>query len=228
MKRILIPTRSFEDWKQLLAKPKLHWKQGFSAMTLARSWEAASSTGFPPEVAEVLKTGSACGLEGIRFLLAIPEYKVPLAGGVRSSQTDIMVLARTLHGLAVIGVEGKVDESFGPKLAQKKAEMSEGFSTRLDSLLKRLELPAKISDRIRYQLIHRTASTLIMAEDYNAACAVMLVHSFSPMNKGFNDFEAFASLFGVKAEMGRLLFLGKYNGRDLLIAWCQGDQRFRS
>ena len=30
-------------------------------------------------------------------------------------------------------------------------------------MLKRLELPATISDRIRYQLIHRTASTLITA-----------------------------------------------------------------
>ncbi|MGO9018758.1 MAG: DUF6946 family protein [Syntrophobacteraceae bacterium] len=228
MKRILIPTESFRDWQQLLAKPKLHWKPGFSAMTLARSWEAASSTGFPPEVAEVLKAGSASGLEGIRFILAIPEYKVPLPGGVRSSQTDLMVLARTLHGLAVIGVEGKVDEPFGPTLAVKKAELSEGFNTRLDSLLKMLKLPATISDRIRYQLIHRTASALIMAEDYNAACAVMLVHSFSPTNEGFNDFEAFASLFGVKAEMGRLLSLGKYSGTDLFIAWCQGDQRFRS
>jgi hypothetical protein len=48
MKRILIPTDSFEDWRGFLARPDLHWKVGYSAMTVARAWEAAQ--GFPPEV----------------------------------------------------------------------------------------------------------------------------------------------------------------------------------
>jgi len=197
-------------------------------MTLARSWESNEGTAFPPEVAEVLKTGSAFRLEGIRFLLAIPEYKVPIPGGDRASQTDIMALAKTLNGLMVMAVEGKVDEHFGPMLSEKKAEQSEGFNLRLDWLLKQLKLPATIPGEIRYQLIHRTASALLIANEYCARHAVMLVHSFSQTDKGFSDFYAFASLFDVKAEMGRLLPLGEYNGVDLFIAWCRGDQRFRS
>ena len=33
MKRIFIPTETGSDWQGLLAKPKLHWKKGASAMT---------------------------------------------------------------------------------------------------------------------------------------------------------------------------------------------------
>jgi hypothetical protein len=37
MKRVFVPTQSGSDWQRLLAKPKLHWKKGRSAMTT--HWE---------------------------------------------------------------------------------------------------------------------------------------------------------------------------------------------
>ena len=40
MKRIFVPTTDETDWQPLLAKPKLHWKKGASAMTAAAAWEA--------------------------------------------------------------------------------------------------------------------------------------------------------------------------------------------
>jgi len=54
MAPILIPTQSHKDWRRLLARPDRHWKVGFSAMTLARSWEAAA--GLPPEVRRVFES----------------------------------------------------------------------------------------------------------------------------------------------------------------------------
>jgi len=45
---ILVATQSFQDWRRLLARPDRHWKAGFSAMSLAKSWQAAA--GLPPEV----------------------------------------------------------------------------------------------------------------------------------------------------------------------------------
>ena len=94
MPQILIPTRSADDWKHLLAQPDLHWQPGFSAMTLARCWEASAANGFPPEVAAAIQTAGRDDWMALRLLIAIPEYKVALPGGARASQTDLVALAQ--------------------------------------------------------------------------------------------------------------------------------------
>ncbi|MFA7012304.1 MAG: hypothetical protein WC202_05045, partial [Desulfobacterales bacterium] len=48
----------------------------------------------------------------------LPEHKVPLPGGSRSSQNDIWVLARSKGQLISIAVEGKVSETFGPTVQE--------------------------------------------------------------------------------------------------------------
>lgn len=50
--KIFIPARKPEDWKQFLAEPDKQWKTGYSARTLAYSWQEAN--GIPAEVTEVL------------------------------------------------------------------------------------------------------------------------------------------------------------------------------
>jgi hypothetical protein len=226
--QILIPTQSAEDWKRLLAKPDLHWKEGYSAITLAKSWETAvRAGGFPLEIKTMLAGAKDVEWDSLRLLLAIPEYKVPLPGGSRASQTDLLALARSNSGLVTIAVEGKVDESLGPTLGEKRAENSAGVNERIEFLLKTLGL-TECADGIRYQLLHRTASALIAANDFAAEAAVMLVHSFSPTNMWFDDFAAFAALFGAAAEKNKLSSLGARNGLTLSIGWCSGDQQFRS
>lgn len=222
---IFVPTRSAADWKQLLAQPELHWKAGFSAMTLARAWEDRSHDGLPPEVAQILR--GLLGADSPRLLVAIPEYQVALPGGARASQTDLVVLARAVEGLLAIAIEGKVDESLGPTVGEKRAEKSAGVHTRLAYLLEELQL-AKCPDEIRYQLLHRTVSALQIARDFDAACAVMLIHSFSPTKKWYADFAAFAALSGVEASEGQLLALGERRGMPLYIGWCVGDQKYRA
>jgi hypothetical protein len=226
-KRIYIPTQSYEDWKRLLAKPDLHWKAGYSAMTLARSWEVAESQGFPPEVSAALATTADPVLQGLSMLMAIPEYQVALPGGERSSQTDLLVLARGAEGIVAIAVEGKVDEAFGPTVDQKRAENSKGVNTRLQFLTESLGLTEPIPGNIRYQLLHRTVSALLIAEQFSARAAVMLVHSFSPTNKWFDDFAAFATLFGLQPQIGSLAAVGLRRNLPLFIGWCSGDQGFR-
>jgi hypothetical protein len=173
---ILIPTQSHEDWRRLLARPDRHWKAGFSAMTLARSWEAAD--GFPPEVCEMFRSSAEPQLRAIEPLLVIPEYQIRLPGGKRASQTDVFVLARTSGGLVTIAVEGKVDEPFGPTLAERQSEQSAGAAVRLTFLLECLGL-GDVPGSVRYQLLHRAASAIIAAQQYFASRAVMLIHSFS-------------------------------------------------
>jgi hypothetical protein len=227
MGQILVPTSSAEDWKRLLAQPDLQWKPGFSAMTLARSWEAAAAHGFPPEVASALSTGPN-GWSELRLLVAIPEYRVSLPGGSRSSQTDLIAFARCSSGLVVVAIEGKVDESLGPTVSQKRAEKSAGVDERLAYLESTLGLSGPCPGGIRYQLLHRTVSALRVAEDFAATSAVMLVQSFSPTGKWHHDFEAFARLFGLSPLQGAISQIGDHAGIALYIGWCVGDQRFRT
>jgi len=222
-KQIFVPTESYQDWKRLLGKPDLHWKEGYSAMTLARAWEAAG--GVPPEVLAALECSPR--LKGLTLLLAIPEYQVPLPGGDRPSQTDLFVLARGPEGLVTIAVEGKVDEPFGPMISDKERERSPGVQERIAFLLECLHLPPSIPGSIRYQLLHRTASAVILAEQFCAKAAVMLVHSFSLTSRWFDDFHAFGALFGKEVKAGFVIEVATPGGIRLYLGWCKGDQRFR-
>jgi Domain of unknown function (DUF6946) len=82
---------------------------------VAHCWEAAR--GFAPEVESLLATSDL--FHDCEFLVGFPEYKVPLPGGRRESQTDLMVLTRSSAGLVVIAVEAKVDEPFGEVFIQE-------------------------------------------------------------------------------------------------------------
>jgi hypothetical protein len=228
MTQILIPTSSFADWQKLLAKPDLHWKAGFSAMTLARAWEEAKNSGFPAEIAALLKTAERSDWGDLRPLLAIPEYRVSLPGGARGSQTDLMALARGDKGLIAIAVEGKVDESLGPTLKEKREEESPGVDVRIKYLCETLGISNDCPGTIRYQLLHRTVSAIQIARDFFAESAVMIVHSFSPDKKWLGDFQDFATLLGADAQPGRLSLVGKRGGVQLYLGWAVGDQKFRS
>jgi len=226
LKRIVVPTESADDWKRLLAKPELHWREGFSAMTLAQSWEAAHPS-VPPEIQAALRSAGDPALDDLELLLAIPEYQVDLPGGRRPSQTDVLALMRGAQGLVAIAVEGKVDEPFGPTVGEKRAERSPGVDERLAWLLDFLQL-GECPDPIRYQLLHRTASALIVAQHYHAAAAVMLVHSFSPDALWFNDFAAFVRLLGAVPGVGEVSRVERHGQAPLFIGWAKGDQRFRA
>jgi hypothetical protein len=223
--RVLAFTSGPDDWQALLADPVKHWRTGFSARTLAYSWEAAD--GFPPEVAQAISSCDDPLLSGLAPVLAVPEFKVPLPPtGGRASQNDIFVLARSISGPVAVMVEGKVDESFGPVLGDWLSEGSTGKRERLSFLLRTLGLDASPPDTLRYQLLHRAASAIITGEQYRAAAAVMLVHSFSQKRTGWSDYAAFASLFGVEAREGVVQRLGSASRIPLFGVWVVGDPQF--
>lgn len=221
MSRIYIPTSSAEQWAQFLAEPVKHWRQGYSARTLAYSWQEAS--GFPSEVMSVL----APRFPSAELLLALPEHKVPLPGGSRPSQNDIWVLARCEGKLISIAVEGKVSEPFGPTVKEWQGESSSGKSERLSYLLTLLGL-SSVPHTTRYQLLHRTASAIIEAQRFNAAHAVMLVHSFSQSSEWFQDYAAFVSLMGSSATENSMISVGPRSGISLHLAWVHGNARYLS
>ena len=226
MKRIFVPTESGSDWQRFLAKPTLHWKPGKSAMTLAAAWEATADR-FPPEVASTLDASGDERLSGLRLLAAFPEYRVALPGGDTASQTDVLALATNASGLVVLAVEGKVEEEFGPTLGAKRAHASPGQSDRLTFLHQTLGLSQPLPDEIRYQLLHRTVSAILVARDFHAATAVMLVHSFSEDHRWFDDYARFCAALGAQAAIGRAVPISGRISPALFLAWCQGDQQLR-
>jgi hypothetical protein len=138
-------------------------------------------------------------------------------------------LGTSSEGLVAVSVEGKVDESFGPTLEERRGESSPGIEERIRYLLKLLALPADIPGAIRYQLVHRSAAAILAASRFRAARAAMIVHSFSqetPGPKGFADFAAFLRLYGKDAKLGELQRIGTFEGVPLDLAWCKGDSRY--
>jgi hypothetical protein len=215
-KKIYIPASSPEHWAQFLSEPVKHWRKGYSARTLAYSWQEAD--GFPPEVTAVLVPQ----FPSVELLLAFPEHQVALPGGSRPSQNDIWVLARSEKNIISIAVEGKVSEPFGPTVQEWQKSPSSGKSERLAYLLNILGL-SSVPSTIRYQLLHRTASAIIEAQRFNAAHAVMLVHSFSQSGEWFQDYAAFVSLMGGSASENEMISVGTYSGVSLHLAWVRGN-----
>ena len=133
------------------------------------------------------------------------------------------MLAWADTGLAAIMMEGKVSESFGPPLDQWLTGASPGKLERLEFLKLTLGLGRNIPGTIRYQLLHRSASALLTARAFHARYALMLVHSFSPELTGFADYSVFLELYGVTAEVGKLLKM-ESEGVEFLCGWVRDIQ----
>lgn len=222
MNIIYTPTKSVCDWKDLLASPEKQWKIGYSARSMAYSWENAG--GFPKTVKSALLQ---C-FQSIEPLFIFPEHKVALPGGKAASQNDAWVLAKNEGELISIAVEGKVSESFDMSLSKWKSESSEGKKIRYDFLKTSLNLE-DIPDTIKYQLLHRTTSAILEAERFNANHAVLLIHSFSQQGQWFEDFSSFVQLFGFNSDeiiLGKINSMVMNNGLNLHFVWVRGDELF--
>ena len=221
---ISIPSNGPEDWKRVLADPDLHWKPGASAMSLALSWEKAGGK-FPSEIDRLFRKSGFSEMADLDPLLIIPEFKVPLPGGSRASQTDVFVLAKGKVGLIPIAVEGKVNEPFGPEVSEKRKDAGPGQIERLDFLQENLGLET-LPGNIRYQLVHRTVSAILLAKSFGVRTAVMLVHSFNQEKKWFDDFAEFMALFKVAAKPETLVQIDTIPDIRLFAGWCTGDPSF--
>lgn len=216
-KRIFIPTSNASDWRRLLAQPETQWRDGHSAKSAAERWE--ESGGWPQEVARQFELA---GWGATELLIALPEWKTPLPGGERASQTDIFGLVRTRIGVIACGVEAKVAESFDKTVAEWSASASAGKQLRLAYLCQAIGLPHPPPGELRYQLFHRTAAALIEANRFGCVGAAMIVHSFSPEKKWLKDFQDFANALGASIDADRPAIIQTPSGLPLLLGWACG------
>lgn len=214
-------THDAEGWKAFLADPEKHWKDGRSAKMLAEAWESAVPN-LPLELSDAF---AGTPFETFDPVLAIPEYEVDLPGGRRSSQNDLFVLGRIDGELAVLVIEGKVDESFGPLLSEWLRSASPGKLRRLAFLQETLGVDEAPMDGLRYQLLHRTASPVIEATRLRARYAAMVVHSFSSIDSGLDDYRGFVSLLGGTGTKGRLERITGSDDPELWMGWISGDAK---
>jgi hypothetical protein len=223
MRKLYVPTKGAMAWRDLLADQEKQWKEGCSAYELAHCWENASN--LPSCVQRVFKQSQLPLLQNVETLYGFPEYKVSLPGGTASSQNDLYVLAKANEDLLTIMVEGKVSEPFGETVESWKGkEFSDGKRKRLNYLLDLLNLNEEnILDK-RYQLIHRTASAIIEANNVKSKNALMLVHSFSEKGKWFEDYEAFVELFDLTPKKDAIVGPVFLNGVNLYFGWVTGEK----
>lgn len=218
-KKILVPTKNVESWKELLADREKHWRKEYSAMETALSWENKGD--IPKEILNSLKLIS--DFEEVELLIAIPEYKVSLPGGTRPSQNDVFALLSTTKQLAVMTVEGKAKEDFDDTIRNWKRRTSEaGVKERLGFILKSIGIVDKDVDSLRYQLLHRMASAVIMASKFHAKSAIMLIQSFNndDTKNHFSDFKDFLELYSItNVDKSKIYYLTDVNGVDLYAGW---------
>jgi hypothetical protein len=224
LKPIYKPTKGPEDWKELLGEPELHWKTGYSARSIAHSWE--ESGGLPAEIKDTLERSFGSQIEP---LIVIPEHKVPMPGSsAGASQNDVFLLCRTNDGTAVVMIEGKVNESFDKTVGEWLGPTpSSGKKMRIEALSDMFGLYEEQYLDLRYQLFHRCASAILEANRFCATYAVMLVHSFSQEHKWFDDFEAFADAIGAVQGDGEI-WTAELPSGPLHIGWVTGDPEFLS
>ena len=220
MKHFYIPAENLDDWRRLLADPEKHWRDGYSAKSLATRWWDAK--GFPAEVLESFRASAIPLLRELRFVVGLPEHKVELPSGRRPSQTDIMVLARAAGELVVVAVEGKGEEPFDDLVGVWRKTDTDGKEERLAFLTDGLGLSGRDLNSIRYQLLHRTVSALLTAERFAGRHAVVLIHSFSAARTGFKDYSTFLRLFGIEATEGTVQRAGPLHDIELYFSWTVG------
>jgi len=211
------PLVILSDWQA--QHPVRHWRAGYSAMELARSWSEAE--GFPQSFQRALDRPPFRGLVLER---AVAEHNTDVPGKGRASCTDLMVTARALDGSGVtVGVEGKVDESFGELVSDWIVKGGANRQDRLDGLCEGLDLgPARVGG-LRYQLFHRCYAALATAREQRCELAIMAVHSLQgrgASGENWRDFVKFARAMGAAGvTSGRPVAVGERMGVRLWLMW---------
>lgn len=214
--------RTLEQWRDSMP-PRLRdkqWKEGRSAMELARAWVLGDNVVVPEELQRLLETNSE--FSGTTLVEGRPEEETRLddfRGMGRVS--DLLLIGERAGERVVISVEAKADESFGPTvdayIAKERPEESNA-PARVQQLSRAVfGVEAEHIGSLRYQLLHAVAGTLIAAKDHGAGKALFLVHEFLTatdrlkVERNESDLSALLQLLGWQGEFGAGRIAGPFH-----------------
>lgn len=206
--------RTLEEWRAAMPARlrEKQWKEGRSAMELARAWVGGGSVVVPEEIERLLETNSE--FSGTRLIEAYPEQEVRLDDFRGTSRNaDLLIVGERAGEPVVISVEAKADESFGPAIGRYLEEKERVEGSNAPARIRQLSEaifdaePEEIGD-LRYQLLHGVAGTLIAAKKHKARRALFLVHEFLSATDRMKveaneaDLKRFLERLGWKGEFG--------------------------
>ncbi|MGB8064998.1 MAG: hypothetical protein WCF26_24135 [Candidatus Sulfotelmatobacter sp.] len=183
--------RSVEDWFRY-APPKMgerQWKDRRSAKELARSWFRKEYACPPEEMRLLLRRAFQTE---IVFDEVKPECIIELddfAGEHRNC--DLVVLCRAGTRRIAVNIEAKADEPFGDTTVGDYYDQKANSQSNVPARIRQLSLalfgrvPDEAIRKLRYQLLHAAAATLIEAAASGAELGLFLVQEFR--SKSLNE-----------------------------------------
>src|SRR5579862_7565137 len=199
--------RSVEDWFRY-APPKMgrrQLKDGRSAKELAQSWFRNGTPKPPDELGALLESQFGAG---VTFEEGRPECVIELDDFVGEHRNcDLVVLCKIGAKTMVINIEAKADEPFGDLIGEyydRRIGSGSNVPARIRQLSEALfgRAPDEEIRKLRYQLLHAAAATLIEARANDAEMGLLAVHEFrsaslsaDKLAQNSNDWKNFVHAF---------------------------------
>ncbi len=190
------------------------------------SWELASKSesGIPEPVGKLFREGNygdPC------LIFAVAEHKVDLPGGNAASQCDVWGVVKTEKaGFLSLTVEAKAKEKFGDKIVEKwliegrSKKSRENRKVRLQYICS--YLPESVSfSKVRYQILHRCAASVIEAKRLRFQHAAFVVQAFHSPDESFQDYAVFCQALKIPAARGHMhMATTSVDGISLSVGWA--------
>lgn len=202
------PINSVDEWTR--PKEEYQWKEGRSAMELAKAWFRAGKLAPPTELVSLLQSSKE--LKGLVLEKGIPEHVTSLPVRGEGRNHDLWLIGETGGQKITICVEAKADEPFGTDtvatyrtaaLKKQAAGTPTGVPERIGKLLALVPGSPEPWDSIRYQLLTAITGTALQAKSDGAAMAVFVVHEFhtsstvkDKVEQNAKDFSRFVKVLG--------------------------------
>lgn len=183
--------RSVEDWLTLAYPPDagVEWKDFHSAKELARAYFRTGSPAVPEEMVALLN--SRPETKELQIDAAVAGKSIVAdTHWAKKRQTDLLLYGRRGQQRIVIAVDAIADQPFGETIDEALTHCNPDtprpaliydlsravFGRPIDAELRRL----------RYQLLHGVAATIIEARNHRAAFAVFVIHEFLSLALDFD------------------------------------------
>ena len=224
---------SLDSWKTAFLEvdsKKEHWKEGRSAHSLGHFFDPQKTIG-EDKLKEYLRSIPALNGE-ITFDIGVIEFESKFdqfRGKGRAH--DLAIWGNCGSNKLFVGIEAKVDESFGETIenalneAKKRAKSNSNSKgvERINGLTDKFlsNIDSAECNKLRYQLLHYLAGTLTQAQRSGASIAIMPVLVFKTSD--YNPSIASENKKDYEMFMNALFEKSATNNGDSLYSKTYGD-----